>query len=82
MTIGAAWRDGARRVNRAGIVLAAAWLMTVLISLPMALVLRGMIAQHLGDSLAADSLATGANYEWMQEFAEQASGVGVTFKPT
>jgi len=82
MTIGAAWRDGARRVNRAAIVLAAVWLMTILISLPMALVLRGMIAQHLGDSLAADSAATGANYEWMQEFADQASGVGVTFKPT
>jgi hypothetical protein len=82
MTIGAAWRDGARRVNRAGIVLVGVWLMTILISLPMALVLHGMIAQHLGDSLAADSAAAGANYEWMQEFADQASGVGVTFKPT
>lgn len=82
MTIGAAWRDGVHRVNRAGLLLAAVWLMTVLISLPMMLVLRGMIAQHLGDSLAADTASTGVNYEWMQEFADQASGVGVTFKPT
>jgi hypothetical protein len=82
MTIGTAWRDGVRRVNRAGVVLAAVWLMTVLVSLPMTLVLQGMIAHHLGDSLAADTASTSVNYEWMQEFADQASGVGVTFKPT
>src|SRR5262249_45919839 len=77
-----AWRDGVRRVNRAPLVLVGVWLMTLLVSLPLALVLRGMIAQHLGDSLAADSAAAGVNYEWMQEFADQASGIGVTFKPT
>jgi len=82
MTIIAAWREGARRVNRAGIVLIGVWVMTLLVSVPMTLVLRGMIAGHLGDSLAADSAASGVNYEWMQEFADQASGVGVTFKPT
>jgi hypothetical protein len=82
MSVVAAWRDGARRVNRAGVVLAGIWLMTLFVSVPMTLVLRGMIAQHLGDSLAADAAAAGVNYEWMQEFAEQASGVGVTFKPT
>jgi hypothetical protein len=56
--------------------------MTLAVSLPLALVLRGMIAQHLGDSLAADSAASGVNYEWMQEFGDQATGLGVTFKPT
>jgi hypothetical protein len=82
MTALAAWRDGIGRVNRAPTMLLGVWLMTVVASLPLALVLRGMIAQHLGDSLAADSAAAGVNYEWMQEFADQASGVGVTFKPT
>jgi hypothetical protein len=48
----------------------------------MAVVMRGMLAQHLGDSLAADTAASGVNYDWMQEFADQASGIGVTFKPT
>jgi hypothetical protein len=48
----------------------------------MAIVMRGMLAQHLGDSLAADTAASGVNYDWMQEFADQASGIGVTFKPT
>jgi hypothetical protein len=79
---GVSFRDGARRVNSAPLILVGVWALTVAVSLPLGLVLRGMIAQHLGDSLAADSAATGVNYEWMQEFADQASGVGVTFKPT
>ena len=41
-----------------------------------------MLAQHLGASLAADTAASGVNYDWMQEFSEQASGLGTTFKPT
>jgi hypothetical protein len=82
MTAGAAWRDGVRRVNRAGLALAAVWFLTVLVSLPAVLVLRGMIAQHLGDSLAADTASSGVNYEWMEEFEYQSSGIGVTFKPT
>ena len=56
--------------------------MTVLVSLPLALSLREMIARHLGTSLAADSAAESVNYDWMQEFSDQATGIGVTFKPT
>ena len=82
MTILAAWRDGAGRVNRAPLLLASVWLMTVAIGMPLALVLRGMIAQHLGSSMEAERASAGVNYDWMQEFADQASGVGVTFKPT
>jgi hypothetical protein len=82
MTLLSAWRDGIRRVNRAPAILAGVWLLTLLVSLPLALVLRGMIAEHLGASLAADAAADGVNYDWMQEFADQATGVGVTFKPT
>jgi len=78
----AAWLDGARRVTRAPVILASVWLMTVLVSVPLTMVMRGMLAEHLGSSLAADSAAGGVNYDWMQEFADQASGIGVTFKPT
>jgi len=78
----AAWREGVARVNSAPAVLVGTWLITLAVSLPLALVMRGMIAQHLGDSLAADSAANGVNYEWMQEFGDQATGVGVTLKPT
>ena len=71
-----------RRVFRAPVLLLGVWVMTLAVTLPLALVMRGLIAQHLGDSMAADSAAAGVNYDWMQEFADQASGLGVTFKPT
>ena len=74
--------DGMRRVARAPAILIGVWTLTLLVSLPMAIVMRGMLAQHLGSSLAADSAASGVNYDWMQEFSEQATGLGVTFGPT
>ena len=78
----AAWGEGARRVTRAPAILLGVWALTLLVSVPLALALRGMLAQHLGSSLAADSAAAGVNYDWMQEFGDQASGLGTTFKPT
>ena len=78
----AALRDGIRRVGRAPAILVGVWLLTTSIGLPLALVVRSMIAQQLGSSLRADAVATGVDYDWMEEFAEQASGVGVTVKPT
>ena len=77
-----AWRDGMRRVNRSPAIVAGVWALTLLVSLPLAAALRGMLAQHLGNSLAADAAASGVNYDWMQEFGDQATGLGVTFKPT
>jgi hypothetical protein len=77
-----AWLDGIRRVNGAPAVVVGVWLLTALVSLPLALGLRSMLAQHLGRSLAAEAAASGVNYDWMQEFSEQATGLGVTFKPT
>src|SRR5918912_1329034 len=77
-----ALRDGIRRVNGAPAILLGVWLMTSLVSLPPALGLRSMLGQHLGNSLAAESAADGVNYDWMEEFADQAAGVGATFAPT
>jgi hypothetical protein len=76
------WRDGVRRVNRAPSILLGVWALTLLVSLPLAAAVRGMLADHLGASLAADSAASGVNYDWMQEFGDQATGLGVTFRPT
>jgi hypothetical protein len=77
-----AWRDGIRRVNSAPALLAGVWALTLVVTLPMAAAMRALLARHLGTSLAADAAARGVNYDWMQEFADQASGLGVTFKPT
>jgi len=77
-----AWRDGIRRVNRAPALLAAVWALTLVVTLPIAAVMRSLLARHLGASLAAEAAASGVNYDWMQEFSDQAAGLGVTFKPT
>jgi hypothetical protein len=74
--------DGMRRVTRAPVILLGVWLVTMLVTLPLTLVLREMIAQHLGSSLAGERAAAGVDYDWMQEFGDQATGIGVTFKPT
>jgi hypothetical protein len=77
-----AWRDGVRRVAGAPGVLLGVWIMTTLVSLPLTLALRAEITTHLGASLAAETAANGVNYEWMQEFTDQATGLGTTLKPT
>ncbi len=82
MSAGAAWMDGVKRIGRAPILIVAVWMVTGLVSLPLGAVLRGMIVQQLGQSQVAESVATGANGDWMQEFADQATGIGVTFRPT
>ena len=78
----AAFRDGVRRVNGAPAVLAGTFALTLLVSMPLTYALRGMIAAHLGSSLAADAAASGTNPEWWREFQAQATGLGATFLPT
>ena len=43
--------------------------------------LRGMLADHLGTSLAAGTAASGVNFDWWNEFLAQAAGIGQTFVP-
>lgn len=82
MRAGTAFRGGLRRVNGAPSMLAGLFALTLLVGIPLSFVMRGLIAEHLGSSLAADSAASGVNYEWWQEFAEQAGGLGRTFVPS
>jgi len=56
--------------------------LTILLALPLALTMRGMLRTHLGSSLAVETAADGVNYDWWQEFTSQASGIGTTFLPT
>ena len=80
--IGAAWRDGFRRVAAAPAVLIGVYLITLLAALPLALSLRDTLQDNLGASLAAGEAADGVNYDWWQEFTGQATGLGTTFTPT
>jgi hypothetical protein len=82
MSPAAAFREGLRRVTGAPAVVAGMFSVTLLVSLPLGYALHGMIAAHLGASLAADTAASGINYDWWQEFSSQASGLATTFVPT
>ena len=76
-----ALRDGIRRVNRAPAILFSVWTLTWLVSFPLSVALNGELKRHLGSSLAAETAASGVNSDWMQEFADQATGPAVTFTP-
>jgi hypothetical protein len=80
MTV-AAWRDGWTRVLAAPAIVGGVFILTLLASLPLALAMRGAIEAHLGGSLMADRAADGVNWDWWQEFAAQATGVGTTLTP-
>jgi len=82
VTVGAAWRDGIKRVNAAPLVLAGMFAVTLLVALPLVIALRGMIEAHLDDSLTAGAVADGNDLDWLNEFASQASGLGTTLVPS
>jgi hypothetical protein len=75
------WRNGWKRVLGAPAIVAGVFVLTLLLALPLAITLRDALAAHLGGSLAAETAASGVNYDWWQEFTAQASGLGTTFSP-
>ncbi len=75
------FRDGLSRASRAPAMLAGLLLVTFLMALPLGLALRGALASHMGASLAAGAMAEVADYDWWQEFASGATGIGETFTP-
>jgi hypothetical protein len=80
-TVLAAFVDGLMRVKRAPWLVIGLWLATVLVALPFAMMLRALIGDHLGSSLAAQSAADSVNYDWWNEFLAQTSGIGLSFVP-
>ncbi len=81
MTVRAAFIDGWRRVQRAPRLIVGLWVSTLLLTLPLAFVLRDTLAEHLDASLAANEAATGVNFDWWNEYLSQATGLGRTFVP-
>ena len=74
--------EGLARLRSAPALLLGVYAMTVVLALPLAITMRGLLRTHLGASLAADGAANGVNYDWWQEFTSQAAGLGTTFSPT
>ena len=76
------FRSGWKRVLAAPTLVAGVFVMTFALALPLAITVRGALASHLGNSIAAESAASGINYDWWQEFTAQATGLGTTFTPS
>ena len=57
MTARSHWRDGWKRVLAAPALVAGVFALTFLLALPLVITLRGMLAAHLGGSLAAETAA-------------------------
>jgi hypothetical protein len=72
---------GVSRVRRAPAILAAAWLITIAVSLPATLRLATSIENDLGQSLEAEGATDGVNWAWWQEFAYRHPAAGRTFSP-
>jgi hypothetical protein len=71
--------EGWRRVFRAPSVTASVLVATLLVALPLAVALKGMLVAHLGPSIEAERALSGWNQSWAGEFAQQAQGLGRTF---
>ncbi len=76
------WSDGWTRVFAAPAVIAGVFVVTLLAALPLALSPRTALQDHLGASLTAGDAADAVSYDWWQEFASQATGIGTTFTPS
>ena len=77
----AALRDGIGRVNRAPVVIACVFLVTLLAALPFSMMMRDALRAHLGNSMAAEQVAQGVNVQWWSEFIAQTGTLGKTFQP-
>jgi len=73
--------DGIGRVLHGPLILLGVWLVSVLVALGPALMVRDAIESHLGDSLEAERGLDGVNYDWLQEFMWQAEGPAATLAP-
>ena len=77
-----ALRDGLTRVNRAPVVIACVFLVTLLAALPFSMMMRDALQAHLGDSMVAEQVAHGVNVQWWSEFTAQTGTLGKTFQPS
>lgn len=76
-----ALRDGIGRVNRAPVILACVFLVTLCAAVPFSMMMREAMRAHLGNSMIAEQAARGFNVQWWAEFIEQTGPLGRTFRP-
>ena len=74
-------RDGLRRVLAAPAVLLGAWLLTVAMTLPLGLLLRGELQVVFGDILTPARATNTIPWDWWQQISAHASGIGQLYVP-
>jgi hypothetical protein len=74
--------DGIRRVNRAPVILACVFLVTLFAAVPFSMLMREALRTHLGNSMVAEQAARGVNKQWWTEFTDQTGALGRTFQPS
>lgn len=74
----ALFKDSAARIAAAPMLIFGLWLLTVVLSIPLAAVVGLDVAGQLGASARADAIVDGADYDWMQELNAQSGGVTAT----
>ena len=72
---------GLRRALGSPFLILAAWLLTVLAALPVAVVLGNSLQQSFGRTLAAEPMAEGFDENWYGEYRGSARGVERSFDP-
>jgi hypothetical protein len=60
--------------------IALAWLASVLLALPLALVVQAEVAHSLGNTIAADTMRSGFDDLWHRGFAARSHGLAATFE--
>ncbi|MCC7043751.1 MAG: hypothetical protein IT183_07810 [Acidobacteria bacterium] len=78
-TVLGAFLEGWRRTLRAPGVAIAVWIVTTLVTLPLAAMLHDDIETHLGSSAASERALQGWDLDWTGEFTADAQGVAGTF---
>ncbi|MPZ17281.1 MAG: hypothetical protein GEV06_05130 [Luteitalea sp.] len=73
--------DGLKRVADAPAVLVGAWLLTLVVGIPLAAEIDRQIQNQLGDSLISEVVAQGADDDWWGELSANAHGLARSFTP-
>jgi hypothetical protein len=77
-TVLGAFLEGWRRTMRAPGLVLAVWVVTTVVTLPLAAMVHDDITTHLGSSAAAERALRGWDLDWTGEFETQARGVAAT----
>lgn len=76
-----ACREGIDRVRHALLLVLLLWIVTLVVSVPLAIGVRRDVERHIGSSLQATDTAPGRPYDWLTAFSDQASGASASVGP-